>query len=277
MTPLIDTHTHLYMADYDPDGGVDQAVRRAIDAGVGHMMMPNVDLASIRPLRAAMDRWPGVVQGAMGLHPTEIPKDPDETAQAMATVKTELDTGRYCAVGEVGVDLYWDQTRQRDQMDVFHTQAQWAAELGLPLVIHCRDGLDQTLEVLSGIRGLRDVVFHSFTGSGEDACRIMDAVPGVLFGINGIITFKKATLATDAVPLIGLDRVLLETDAPFLAPVPWRGRRNESAYLPAIAAKVAQSLGTTTEEVARTTTMNAVKVFRFPSVLAEEGHQGVVV
>ena len=163
------------------------------------------------------------------------------------------------AVGEVGIDLYWDATFRREQMEAFAMQVEKARELGLPVIIHCRDGLDEVLEVLAGYRGV-PAVFHSFGGTAQDVERIR-ALGDYWFGINGIVTFKNSKLR-EVLPAIGLDRLLLETDSPYLAPVPNRGKRNESAFLPHIAAHIAQHLGLTTTQVAEATTANARQFFR---------------
>lgn len=254
---MIDTHTHLYMPEFDADGGGEAAVRRALAAGVGHIIFPNVDLASIDPMLGLAVKFPDKISCAMGLHPTELGDDPQST---LAAVMTRLGDGKdYVAVGEVGIDLYWDASRRDEQMQVFDIQCARAVELGLPLIIHCRDGLDETLEVLKGHPGAR-AVFHSFGGTQADVERIR-SLGDFYFGINGIVTFKNSQLR-EVLPVIGLDRILLETDSPYLAPVPNRGRRNESAFLPYIAAHIADNLpGESLESVSRATDANARRLF----------------
>lgn len=254
---MIDTHTHLYLPEFadQPDGPA-AAVRRAVDAGVHSMIFPNVDLTTVQPLEELAARFPGVVYTAMGLHPTEVRDDWRDT---LAAIDAHLGDGsRHVAVGEIGIDLYWDATYRSQQMQAFDTQARHAARLGLPVIIHCREALSETLEVLSGIPGLR-AVFHSFGGDSADVDRIR-RVGDFYFGINGIVTFKNSRLR-EVLPQIGLDRILLETDSPYLAPVPKRGRRNESAYLPYICAHIAQTLAVTSTEVDSATSANARDLF----------------
>lgn len=255
---MIDTHTHLYLQEFDPSP--QDAVRRAIDAGVTKMIFPNVDLSTVDRQRRLHEQFPDNTFMAMGLHPTEIDGDWVKNLQA---IETELRTRRddYIAIGEVGIDLYWDKTFRDQQREALAIQARWAAEMQLPMIIHCREGLDDTLDVLGSSEFDGDVVFHSFTGTAEDVSRIRATVRSPYFGINGVVTFKNARLR-DVLPAIGLDRILLETDSPYLAPVPHRGKRNESAYLVHTAAHIASSLGLTMQEVDEATTQNAEKVFR---------------
>ena len=256
---LTDTHTHLYLDDFAPDGGGEAAVRRALAAGVGYMIMPNVELTTVEPMQRLSERFPGVVHMAMGLHPTEVGDGWQSALERVEELVTATPDS-YVAVGEVGIDLYWDASRCREQMDAFARQTELAVQLGKPLIIHCREGLAEVLEVLAAYPQAR-AVFHSFGGSEAD----VEAIRGHgdhYFGINGIVTFKNSRLR-EVLPAIGLDRILLETDSPYLAPVPYRGRRNESAYLPAIAAHVAASLGTDADTVAAVTTASARGFFNF--------------
>lgn len=255
---MIDTHTHLYLPDFDTDGSTgDDAVERAVAAGVEYMIFPNVDLTTIEPMEAMAARHPGRISCAMGLHPTEVN---DGWREALATVSNRLaeHRDRYVAVGEVGIDLYWDKTYEDAQMQVFDAQVAQAVALDLPIIIHCREGLEQTLEVLSAHPEAR-CVFHSFGGTVEDVEAIRRHGDHY-FGINGIVTFKNSKLAS-VLPAIGLDRILLETDSPYLAPVPHRGKRNESAFLPATCAYVAQAMGLTSGEVDAGTTASACRFF----------------
>ena len=254
---LFDTHTHLYLPEFDADGGGEAAVARAVEAGVEAMLMPNVDLSTIAPLRKLQAACPGRVYAAMGLHPTEVKESwRRDVAEALAAVQPGD-----VAVGEVGMDLYWDRTFRDQQMQALEMQAQYAVENDLPLVIHCREALPETLEVLSGVRGARGVM-HSFGGTEAD----VDAVRRALgddwfFGINGIVTFKNCRVA-EAIPAITVSRLLLETDSPYLAPVPHRGKRNESAYIVRTAARVADALGISPDALAGATTSNAYSLLR---------------
>lgn len=251
---MIDTHCHLYMEQFA--GEESAAVRRALDAGVSHMVFPNVDAGSIAPMKALHALYPEATSMAMGLHPTEVRDDWSEVLDAM---ERELDTGRYVAIGEIGMDLYWEQTGKELQQQAFRRQLRWAVERGLPVLIHCREALDPLLEILRDEkeRGvtLPPLVFHSFTGGVEDVRRIRE-VCDPLFGINGVVTFKNAPALREALPEIGLDRMLLETDAPYLAPVPHRGQRNESAYIPDICARIAQELSLPAAAVSAQTDAN---------------------
>lgn len=254
---LIDTHTHLYLPEFDPSQS--GAVERAIEAGVDMMIFPNVDLTTIDPMKSLAAEFPENVRMAMGLHPTEV----NESWQTMlAEVKSELDSpdSAYVAVGEIGMDLYWDKTFKDQQMLALEQQALWAVERDLPVIIHNREALDSTLDVLSGFAGRLRGVFHSFGGSEADVERIR-SIGDFYFGINGIVTFKNSSLK-NVLPAIGADRILLETDSPYLAPVPKRGKRNESAYIVHVGAFVGQALDLSLDEIAEITSANARKLFR---------------
>lgn len=253
---LFDTHTHLYLPEFaDGDG----AVRRAIESGVTMMMLPNVDAATVEPLMSMHRRFPRNTLMAMGLHPTELGDDPSGTLRQIKNVINQS-PGQFKAIGEVGIDLYWDASRREEQMMVFHTQCGWALDMDLPVIIHCREGLDETLEVISGLPTAPRAVFHSFGGSVKDAERILQA-GDFYFGINGIVTFKNSGLR-ETLPAIPPERLLLETDSPYLAPVPYRGKRNESAYMVNTAACVAQTLGMPVEDLAELTFRNAQNLFK---------------
>jgi len=253
---LFDTHTHLYLEEFD--GDETSAVDRAIQAGVSRMMLPNVDLGTVDRLVRLHGRYPDNTIMAMGLHPTEIGENMTED---LSKIKDLLYSSPddYKAVGEVGIDLYWDKTFREGQIAAFREQAEWALELDKPLIIHCREGLDDTLDVLSGFSHKPKAVFHSFGGSIEDVERIR-AVGDFYFGINGIVTFKNSKLK-DTLKAIPTDRLVLETDSPYLAPVPYRGKRNESAYIVKTAEAVAGFLGMDVEELAAITVRNAEKLF----------------
>lgn len=253
---LFDTHTHLYLPDFDNDGGGEKAVGRAIEAGVTRMVFPNVDLASVAPLRTLASEYRGNVYCAMGLHPTEVNEAWRDT---LAEVLSNLDRDNDVAVGEIGMDLYWDKNFEDQQMQVFEHQIGVAADCGLPIIIHCREALDQTLEVLQGAPAV-SAVFHSFGGTVADVERIR-RTGDYMFGINGIVTFKNSKLK-EVLPAIGLDRLMLETDSPYLAPVPKRGKRNESAFMVYTAECVAGALGIETKTVAEKATANALRFFR---------------
>lgn len=275
---MIDSHTHLYCSEFlteerprhpkkgvilpppaaTPCGGED-AVRRAIDVGVTEMIFPANAIDEIEPMKALAAKFPGQVHMAMGVHPTELTDNPDA---AVDTITQELDDnpGSYCAVGEIGIDLYWDSSTRSAQMKAFDSQCRLALRHNLPIIIHCRNGLDETLEVLGSLPEVPRGVFHSFGGTADDVESIR-RTGDFYFGINGILTFKNSDLR-QVLPVIGIDRILLETDSPYLAPVPYRGRRNESAYLPAVAAAVADTFGISLADVDRITTANTRTLFR---------------
>ncbi len=251
---IVDTHTHLYLSEFGEDGGV-AAVERAIAAGVGHMIFPNVDLSTIDSMKRLHEQFQCNTSMAMGLHPTEVK---DDWCEVLSSIKSEFEKGDYVAVGEVGIDLYWDKTFAEQQMMVLEEQMKWAIEASLPVIIHCREGLSQVLEVLQSFPTAKGVM-HSFGGTPDDVDRVRKVVD-FYFGINGIVTFKNSSLR-NTLPAIGIDRLLLETDAPYLAPVPHRGKCNESAFIVHTATHVAQSLGIVAEVLNATTTENAVSLF----------------
>lgn len=252
---MTDTHSHLYLEEFDGDR--EEAVGRAMAAGVNRLVLPNVDLQTAGKMVEMHLRHPGCTSMAMGLHPTSV----GETFRNDLTkTKEYFDRYRFVAVGEVGIDLYWDTTFREQQIEAFATQLRWAEEYSLPVIIHCRKGLDEILSVFSGYAGtLPQCVFHSFGGTVADVEKIR-SYGDFYFGINGIVTFKNSKLG-ETLPAIGIDRIVLETDCPYLAPVPHRGKRNESSYIPLIAAKIADALGMTAAGVAAATDRNASALF----------------
>ena len=256
MIGLIDTHTHLFCEEFDDDRGL--AVIRAKEAGVPRLFMPNIDDTTIDPLLSLCDTTQGCYP-LMGFHPTSVDAD---WKNRLAKVETVLRSGKtFYGIGEVGLDLYWDKTYAEEQKTVFRTQIEWALEFNLPLIVHCRNAHDDLIEVMSPyvntpLRG----IFHSFGGTLQEASQLL-AFKNFMLGINGIVTFKKSTL-TEVVSHLPLDRIVLETDSPYMAPVPYRGGRNESAYILSIAAKLAEVFDTTIDDIARITTTNALKVFQ---------------
>ena len=252
---MTDTHSHIYLDDFDNDR--DEAVNRARKVGIRHLIMPNVDLSTIDPLIATHTRYAGYTSMAMGLHPTSVDGDFRDN---LAAIRRMFDSHRFVAVGEVGIDLYWDTAFAEQQKEAFDTQLHWAEELSLPVIIHCRDGMQAITDVFRNYSGtLPCCVFHSFGGTREDVDHIR-SFGDFYFGINGIVTFKNAKLS-DVLPTIGIERILLETDCPYLTPVPFRGKRNESSYIPYIAAKIAESLNLSVREVSQATDLNAATLF----------------
>lgn len=258
---MIDTHTHLYLSEFDDDPA---CVSRALDAGISDLVLPNIDLSTVDRLERFCDTHVGVSHAAYGLHPTSVN---DGWRDALAGVRKALEASHHnVAVGEVGMDLYWDKTFAAEQMACFREQIAWARDLSLPVIIHCREALDETLAVLRGFGGhLPQLIFHSFTGSSDDVSRIRE-VADAWFGINGVVTFKNARPLRDALPGIGIERMLLETDSPYLAPAPHRGKRNESAWVADVCAKIADTLGLEFADVDRLTSANARYVFSLPQV-----------
>lgn len=260
---MIDTHTHIYGPEFSVEGQSDESMSgqvetldRALAAGVDMMVLPAVDRSSVGPMKRLHALRPSNTALAMGLHPTEVKENwPEELDYLMSVLN---DGTPYVAVGEIGVDLYWDKTFSHEQMAVFDRQLAEASRLSLPVIIHQREALGETLEVLSGHPDVR-AVFHSFGGTVADVERIR-RLGDYYFGINGIVTFKNSGLAS-VLPAIGIDRILTETDSPYLAPVPKRGRRNESAYIPYIVDKIAGSLSIDSGEVGQITSDNAKLFF----------------
>ncbi len=253
---LIDTHAHLYHKQFDAD--LEEMLRRALDAGVTKLFLPNVDHESIAAMDALAAAHPDRCFAMMGLHPCSVGED---NALAMEEVGRLLRTGNYCAVGEIGIDLYWDKTWLVQQQEAFRQQVRWAKELRLPIVIHCRESFEEVIAIVEEendevLRG----VFHCFTGTPEQAQRVI-ALGDFYLGIGGVITYPKGGLF-ETMQQVGADHCVLETDAPYLAPVPFRGKRNESAYIPHIARRLAEASGITIDEVARITTANAEQLFK---------------
>lgn len=256
MIEFTDTHTHLYDAAFD-DGGV-EAVKRAVAAGVTRMILPATGPGEFDAMERLAGLFPDRVFKAYGVHPTELGDSPMEDVERIDSM-LNASPGRAVAVGEIGIDLYWDASRRDEQMQVFEAQCRMAVRHRLPVIVHCRQGLDEALEVLSGMDERPHGVFHCFCGTVADVERIR-TVGDYMFGIGGVVTFKNGGLAP-VLPAIGLDRILLETDSPYLAPVPYRGKRNESAYIPLVAARVAEIMGVDVDEVAQITTASARTLF----------------
>lgn len=253
-----DSHTHLYLDAFEKDR--EEMIQRALHMGVSRMLLPNIDSTTIGPMFSLVEQFPGHCFPMMGLHPTSVKENYQEE---LGHIEAELERQDIVAIGETGIDLYWDKTFLKQQEEVFATQIRWAMELDLPLVIHARDSFQEIFRVLDTTGGpkLRGV-FHSFTGGPEELERALSF--NFMIGFNGIVTFKNSNL-DEVVKLTPINRLLLETDAPFLAPAPNRGRRNESSYLPEIAKKVSEIHNLTKEEVARTTSSNAELLFRLKS------------
>ena len=253
---LIDTHTHVYDHQFSLDRN--EAVQRALDAGVEMMLLPNVDASTIVPMLELHEQWPDCTRVMMGLQPEEVKEDYNAVLTMM---EKELEKGIYVGVGEVGLDFYWDATFEKEQLDAFETQLDWAKQLGLPLSIHCRNAFDKMVRILErkqdgGLRG----IMHCFTGTEEEAKVYLEL--GFHLGLGGVTTYKNCGVK-DYLPNLPLDRIVLETDAPYLSPVPCRGKRNEPAFLVHTAQKIADILQIPVEELAAATTTNAQALFQW--------------
>ncbi len=262
MMAFVDTHTHLYVEEFDEDREL--ALIRAGEAGVARLFMPNIDDTTVDAMLALCRSHEGCYP-MIGFHPTSV--DADWKAR-LAAVRRWLDSPQtFYGIGEVGLDLYWDKTYKKEQMQAFEIQIEWALEHDLPLVVHCREAYPELFEVLAPYKntGLRGI-FHSFTGTEEEAARLLEYT-GFLLGINGVVTFKKSVLPS-VLPHVPLGRIVLETDSPYLAPVPYRGKRNESAYLVEVAGKLTEIYSVPLEEIARVTTENACRMFRTTDLIS---------
>ena len=251
---LIDTHTHVYDHQFSLDRN--EAMQRALDAGVKMMLLPNVDASTIAPMLELHEQYPDCTRVMMGLQPEEVKEDYKEVLSLM---EKELERGIYVGVGEIGLDFYWDATYENQQFDAFETQLDWAKQLGLPLSIHCRNAFDKMVKILEKKQdgGLR-CIMHCFTGTEEEAKVYLEL--GFHLGLGGVTTYKNCSLK-EYLPILPLERIVLETDAPYLAPVPCRGKRNEPAFLVHTAQKIADILQIPVEELAEATTKNVQTLF----------------
>jgi len=251
---LVDTHTHLYLEQFDEDRT--EVVESAIDEGVQWMLLPNIDSDSLEDMKKLHREFPQNCLPMIGLHPTSVKNNYEDE---LKLVEKELLSGNYIAVGEIGIDLYWDKEHAEQQKDAFRRQLRMAKKYSLPVSIHIRDSFETAYQIVKeestdGLRG----IFHCFTGTKSEAKQIMDI--GFKMGIGGIVTFKNSGLS-EIVKNIPDEFLVLETDAPFLTPTPFRGKRNQSAYLKYIAEKLAEIKSKTIEEIAEITTRNAMNVF----------------
>ncbi|MDX1476116.1 MAG: TatD family hydrolase [Saprospiraceae bacterium] len=257
---LIDTHAHLYLDAFDDDRPA--MVQRALDHGVKKLLLPNIDNSTIDAMLEMEDRFPAVCFPMMGLHPCSVGED---NAAATRIIEQWLASRPFVAVGEIGTDLYWDKTWVEAQIGIFKWHLALAREAGLPVVIHSRDSLDLNIGIVREMQdGRLTGVFHCFNGTAEQAQQITDL--GFHMGIGGVVTFKNAGV-DQVVASLPLGNLVLETDAPYLTPVPFRGQRNESAYLVHVAQKLADVTGISLEQVAAETTRNAEALF--PGITAQ--------
>ncbi len=252
---MIDTHSHIYSEEFDADRA--DVIQRAKDIGVTHIILPNCDSTTLPQMLKLENEYPDYCHAAIGLHPTSVKENFKEE---LAIIESELKRREWIAIGEIGIDLYWDKTFLNEQIVAFHQQINWALEYKLPIIIHVRNSFSETMTALapyknSGLTG----VFHSFTGTQNEAREIID-FGGFLLGINGIVTFKNSGLAP-VVSQIDLKHILLETDSPYLTPVPHRGKRNESAFVELVCQKLAEVYNILPEKIEEQTSYNAQSLF----------------
>ncbi|HLO61322.1 MAG TPA: TatD family hydrolase [Bacteroidales bacterium] len=252
---FIDTHSHLYLPEFDNDRR--DAVQRAIDSGVNKILLPNIDSSSIQAMNQMTTEYPGICHSMIGLHPTSVKED---YKKELEIVERELRSGTYCAIGEIGIDLYWDKTFLPQQKKALRIQFEWSLAYNLPVVIHARNSFAEILSVLEifkgkGLKG----IFHAFSGDVETAKAVTSQ--GFLLGVGGMITYKNSLLPK-VIKEMPVECLVLETDSPYLSPVPYRGKRNESSYIPVIAQVIHDIKNIPLEEVASVTTNNAERLFR---------------
>lgn len=253
---LTDTHTHIYYHIDSEPSKFEEQIQRCFDKNITRLFLPNVDTESIKPVMATVAAYPSHCFPMMGLHPCSVKENYKEE---LANIEKIIANNKVYAIGEIGIDLYWDKSTLAWQQDAFRTQIQWAKSLGLPIDIHCREAFDEVFEILEEMNDDKLFgIFHCFTGTLEQAHRAINL--GFKLGIGGVVTFKKAGLDL-VVKEIDLQHIVLETDAPYLAPSPYRGKENESSYLHYVAEKVADLHEISIEKVAEITTQNSKDIF----------------
>lgn len=251
---ITDTHTHLYALEFEHDRK--EMIQRAIDSGVTRFFIPAIDFTFTQSMYDLEKAFPKNIFLMMGLHPTHVKEDFLEQLQH---IKTELENRKFFAIGEIGIDLYWDKSFLNEQHEAFKTQIQWAKQYKLPIIIHCRDAFDEIFEILEQEKS-EDLfgIFHCFSGTYEQAlCAISF---NMKLGIGGVVTFKNGKI-DQFLHKIDIKHIVLETDAPYLAPVPYRGKRNESAYIVKVIEKLSEIYRLPFEDVARITTNNSIDLF----------------
>jgi len=251
---IIDTHTHLYLKQFKDD--IDKVIQRSIDKGINKFIFPAIDSTHFDDMHILKNKYPNNIYLMSGLHPTNVKENFNDELEF---VVNSLKTQDYVAIGEIGIDLYWDKSFLNEQVEAFTFQIRLAIKHDLPIVIHCREAFDEIFEILDkeNCEKLRGV-FHCFTGKLEQAKRAIDL--GFVLGIGGVVTFKNGGI-DKFLNQIDLKHIVLETDAPYLAPVPFRGKRNESSYIIYVIDKLSEIYGLSKEEIADVTTKNAEKVF----------------
>lgn len=251
-----DTHTHLDGEEFKAD--LPDVIGRAKAQGVGRVLVPAIDLKSVDTVLAVCRQFPGYAFPMIGLHPEEVKADWETQ---LCQLKARFTEASFIAIGEVGLDFYWDRTFEREQLLAFEAQVEWAVETQLPLMIHCRKAQNELLHILKRYeKELSGGVFHCFTGNQKEAEQLLKFERFAL-GIGGVLTFKSSHLREDLPAVVPLERIVLETDSPYMAPVPHRGERNESAFVRLVLEKLAEVYGVSAEEVARTTEENVRRIF----------------
>ena len=251
-----DTHTHLDGEEFKAD--LPDVIGRAKAQGVGRVLVPAIDLKSVDTVLAVCRQFPGYAFPMIGLHPEEVKADWE---MQLRQLKARFMEASFIAIGEVGLDFYWDRTFEREQLLAFEAQVEWAVETQLPLMIHCRKAQNELLHILKRYeKELSGGVFHCFTGNQKEAEQLLKFERFAL-GIGGVLTFKSSHLREDLPAVVPLERIVLETDSPYMAPVPHRGERNESAFVRLVLEKLAEVYGVSAEEVAQTTEENVRRIF----------------
>lgn len=251
----VDTHAHIYLEDFDTDRS--DMLRRAGESGVEKIFMPNIDHTSIDSMLDLESKYPARCFSMMGLHPCSVKKDFEKE---LYEVESWLTKRKFVAIGEMGTDLYWDKTFWEEQVEAFTIQVGWAKKYKLPIVVHCRESIDQTIGLVEKLQdGNLKGIFHCFTGTVEQAEKLVNL--GFYLGIGGVVTFKKGGME-NVIPSIPLDRLVLETDSPYLTPAPHRGKRNEPSYIPLIAKRVTELKNIDIHKLQTSTTQTALKIFQ---------------
>ena len=267
---IVDTHTHLDGEEFDEDRA--EVIMRAKEAGVGMVFLPAIDVKTSEAVLKLSHEYPGYAYPMVGLHPEEVKADWKEQLKKIEAILDEHLTAvdglngikyksDYIAIGEIGLDFYWSREFEKEQLEAFEKQVAWACETGLPLMIHCRKAQNEMLHILRKWKDkLPGGVFHCFTGNQQEAKELLEYDNFVL-GIGGVSTFKSSHLREDLTAAVPLERIVLETDSPYMAPVPYRGKRNESAFVVQVMKTLATAYGVSEEEVAKVTNQNVERVF----------------
>ena len=255
----IDTHTHIDGEEFKDD--LDEVVARAKAAGAIQLLVPGINYDSIASIKAVCERFPDFMRPMIGLHPEDVKEDYKEI---LGKMRQELNDDKWIAIGEVGLDYYWSREFEQEQLDAFEQQVQWSVETQLPLMIHCRKAQNEMVKIIRKYeKELPGGVFHCFTGNEKEAAELLQ-FEGFVLGIGGVLTFKKSHLPEVLPSVVPLSRIVLETDSPYMAPVPLRGKRNECSFVVHVLKKLADCYGVSEETIASMTTQNVKRVFKKP-------------